>query len=544
MSDDKITAEVSLESLHRIFTVPESNGTLSQIDAALSSNLDGFLRQHIVAEEKDLLEIERSFASANIPEQPQYVSGYTDFILQHLVAQSVHTSAPGFVGHMTSALPYFMLPLAKVITALNQNLVKVETSKAFTPLERQVVGMLHQLVYGQSQPFYDQWLHNASHALGAFCSGGTVANITALWAARNHCLGAESISRKGLHGAIEAAGYKGLVVLVSKRGHYSLGKSVDLLGIGRDNLIAIDTDEHYRVDARALRQRGLELIAEGYKVLSVVGLAGATETGSIDPLDQLADISAELEAHFHVDAAWGGATLMSATHSHLLKGIERADSVTMDAHKQFYVPMGAGVVVFKDPERLSSIEHHAEYIIRQGSKDIGSHTLEGSRPGMALLVHAGLHIIGRGGYQLLIDQGIDKARYFAQCIEVQTDFELVVAPALNILGYRFVPAPVQSALQLATDSEWIGEVNAQLDQLTRYLQKAQRAAGRTFVSRTRVDVARYDQQVVSVFRVVLANPLSTHEVLDQVLLEQRQLAAGPGAQPFLRALEVLMTKAG
>jgi len=108
MSDDKITAEVSLESLHRIFTVPESNGTLSQIDAALSSNLDGFLRQHIVAEEKDLGEIERSFASASIPELPEYVSGYTDFILEHLVAQSVNTSAPGFVGHMTSALPYFM----------------------------------------------------------------------------------------------------------------------------------------------------------------------------------------------------------------------------------------------------------------------------------------------------------------------------------------------------------------------------------------------------------------------------------------------------
>ncbi|MCP6623535.1 pyridoxal-dependent decarboxylase, partial [Klebsiella pneumoniae] len=83
--------------------------------------------------------------------------------------------------------------------------------------------------------------------------------------------------------------------------------------------------------------------------------------------------------------------------------IERADSVTIDGHKQLYVPMGAGMVVFKDPTALSAIEHHANYILRHGSKDLGSHTLEGSRPGKAMLVHAGFSIIGRKGYELLID---------------------------------------------------------------------------------------------------------------------------------------------
>jgi glutamate decarboxylase len=543
MTADKVKAEVNLASLYRVFTVPESNGTLSQIDEALSSNLDGFLRQHIVAEEKDLADIERHFSTTAIPESPEYFSGYTDFILEHLVAQSVHTSAPGFIGHMTSALPYFMLPLAKVVTALNQNLVKVETSKAFTPLERQVVGMLHRLVYGQEQGFYNDWLHNPKHALGAFCSGGTVANITALWAARNHCLGAEKISAKGLAGALQDSGYKGLVILVSKRGHYSLGKAADLLGIGRDNLISIDTDENYRVDTKALRQKGLKLIADGYKVLSVIGLAGATETGSVDPLDELADISEELGAHFHVDAAWGGATLFSTRHRPLLKGIERADSVIVDAHKQFYVPMGAGVVLFRDPTRLSSIEHHAEYIIRKGSKDIGSHTLEGSRPGMALLVHAGLNIIGREGYEMLIDRGLDATRYFAEQIEQQPDFELIVKPELNILGYRYVPAHIQQRLSETKDRALVAEINQQLDRLTKYLQKAQRAAGKTFVSRTRVDASRYSGDVILVFRVVLANPLTTQDVLDSVLEEQRQLAMTPGADFFLQAIEQLLLQA-
>ncbi len=529
-------AHANLESLQRIFTIPESSGaTLAKIDADISSNLDGFLHEHIVAVEKGLGEIETAFASAAIPEQPYYVSAYTDFILKHLVAQSVRTSAPGFIGHMTSSLPYFMLPLSKIVTALNQNLVKVETSKAFTPLERQVLGMLHQLTFGESEGFYQRWLHDSNIALGAFCSGGTVANITALWVARNHMLGREAVARKGLHGALLASGLKGLVILGSRRSHYSVAKAADLLGIGRDNLVTIATDERYRVDVDELRRKALQLKAEGYGILSIVGLAGATETGSVDPLDKLAAVAREVGCHFHVDAAWGGATLFSENYRSRLKGIELADSVTIDAHKQMYVPMGVGMVLFRDPQQVSSIEHHAEYIIRKGSKDLGSHTLEGSRPGMALLVHAGLNIIGKKGYELLIDQGIDKARYFAELIDQHPDFELVVPPELNILGYRYVPSKLQRKLQLA-DAEQRQHINRELDKATRLLQKAQRAAGQSFVSRTRVDAQAYDGEVLTVFRVVLANPLTTHDVLRAVLEEQLLLAQRDDVQALLAPL--------
>lgn len=539
-TDIDARAQANLASLQRIFTIPESSeSTLAQIDAAISNNLDGFMAEHIVAVEKALSDIEVDFASADIPEQPYYVSSYTDFILQKLVSQSVHTSAPGFVGHMTSALPYFMLPLAKIVTALNQNLVKVETSKAFTPMERQVLGMLHNLIYERDEGFYNDWLHNADHALGAFCSGGTVANITALWAARNQLLGEQAIARQGLFGALNEAGLKGLVVLVSQRGHYSLAKAADLLGIGRDQLIAVDTDNEYRVDVASMRHQAAMLQREGYGILSIVGLAGATETGSIDNLNALADLCEELNCHFHVDAAWGGATLFSEHNRGLLSGIERADSVTIDAHKQFYVPMGAGMVLFKDPKQLSSIEHHAQYIIRQGSKDLGSHTLEGSRPGMALLVHAGLNIIGRKGYELLIDQGIDKAHYFAELITQHPEFELVVSPTLNILGYRYLPswlAPQMETMEL----ELLASVNRCLDQLTKILQKSQRAHGKTFVSRTRVNVPRYENQVITVFRVVLANPLTTRAVLSDVLADQLALLDSRAVQDLLDELRKLI----
>eukprot|EP00487_Bulimina_marginata_P004175 TRINITY_DN20056_c0_g1_i1.p1 TRINITY_DN20056_c0_g1~~TRINITY_DN20056_c0_g1_i1.p1 ORF type:complete len:124 (+),score=17.35 TRINITY_DN20056_c0_g1_i1:118-489(+) len=117
-----------------------------------------------------------------------------------------------------------------------------------------------------------------------------------------------------------------------------------------------------------MRDKAHELQSQGIKVMAIVGVAGTTETGNIDPLDDMADLSHELGCHFHVDAAWGGATLLSQTYRPLLKGIERADSITIDAHKQMYVPMGAGLVLFKDPAATDAIEHHAEYILRKVQK--------------------------------------------------------------------------------------------------------------------------------------------------------------------------------
>ncbi|HZV83336.1 MAG TPA: putative pyridoxal-dependent aspartate 1-decarboxylase, partial [Geobacteraceae bacterium] len=232
MPKNRDVARANLENLYRIFTVPEApDSTLGAIDQAIADDVTGFLQTHIVAIEHNLEEIEANFSSATIPEEPTYVSEYTEFVKENLVAQSVHTAAPGFVGHMTSALPYFMLPLARLMTALNQNLVKVETSKAFTPMERQVLAMLHHLVYRRDDDFYPSWIHNSQHALGAFCSGGTIANVTALWVARNRLFAPDGafqgIAQEGLARALKHRGIDGIAVLVSERGHYSFGKAAD-----------------------------------------------------------------------------------------------------------------------------------------------------------------------------------------------------------------------------------------------------------------------------------------------------------------------------
>lgn len=529
MVSEHRTADVNFESLLRIFTVPEGpDSTLTQIEEKLSRNLNQFLREHIVAEEKPLLEIEKDFSNASIPEQPEFVSDHTQHLLDTLVSHSVHTSAPSFIGHMTSALPYFLMPLSKIMIALNQNLVKIETSKAFTPLERQVLGMLHRLIYQGDDNFYAQWMHSANHSLGAFCSGGTIANITALWVARNNALKAQGefkgVEKEGLFKAMKHYGYEGLAVLVSERGHYSLKKAADVLGIGQEGLVAIKTDNDNRICPAALKAKIAELKQQNIKPFAVIGVAGTTETGTIDPLQEIAAICQAEDCHFHVDAAWGGATLMSNNYRHLLAGTELADSVTIDAHKQLYIPMGAGMVLFKDPEAMKSIEHHAQYILRKGSKDLGSHTLEGSRSGMAMLVYAAMHIISRPGYELLIDQSIEKAKYFAELIEAQPDFELVSKPELCLLTYRYLPAHIRQAL-MAANSEQKAELNELMNELTKFIQKRQRETGKSFVSRTRLNPIHLDRLNTIVFRVVLANPLTGKDILGSVLEEQRRIAA-------------------
>lgn len=540
MTGKKKSAQASVEAMYRVFTVPEApESTLSRIDQNISRNLAGFLQEHIVAVERDLSDVEKDFSDYNIPEKPVFVSEQAQFLLDKLVANSVHTASPAFIGHMTSALPYFMLPLSKIMIALNQNLVKTETSKAFTPMERQVLGMIHRLVYQEDGAFYRKWMHDPRYSLGAMCSGGTVANLTALWVARNRAFPAEGsfrgLHQEGLFRALKYYGYEGAAIVVSRRGHYSLRKAADVLGLGREALVPVDTDEDNRIQTDALRDKCLELQRQKIKVMAICGVAGTTETGNVDPLDAMADIAREFGAHFHVDAAWGGPTLFSRTYKHLLRGIEKADSVTFDAHKQLYVPMGVGLVVFRDPSLASAVEHHAQYIIRKGSRDLGSTTLEGSRPGMSMLIHSGLKILAREGYEILIDQGIEKAKTFAEMIDAEADFELVTKPELNILTYRYCPEDVQQALAVA-DPLQAEKLNTCLNRITKFIQKTQRERGKAFVSRTRLEPARYFNFPCIVFRVVLANPLTTKDILADILAEQRELSRDEGIEDEMSIL--------
>jgi glutamate decarboxylase len=146
-----------------------------------------------------------------------------------------------------------------------------------------------------------------------------------------------------------------------------------------------------------------------------------------------------------------------------------------------------------------------------------------------------LHIIARGGYELLIDQGIAKAKAFADMIRQTEDFELISEPELNILTYRYVPQEARRLLASA-DADVRSAANALLNALTRSIQKTQRGHGKSFVSRTQLTPARYERTPVVVFRVVLANPLTTLDILGGILEEQRAMVS---RAPVLQHVQTL-----
>ncbi|MEC9277628.1 MAG: pyridoxal-dependent decarboxylase, partial [Pseudomonadota bacterium] len=158
-----------------------------------------------------------------------------------------------------------------------------------------------------------------------------------------------------------------------------------------------------------------------------------------------------------------------------------------------------------------------------GSKDLGATTLEGSRNGMAMMVYSALHIFGRKGYELLIDRSIDKAKDFAQMIDKAQDFELTTTPILSLLTYRVCPAEVQEKLK-HVNAKTRNAINEKVDALVVAVQKQQREAGKSFVSRTRLEAPDYPSQCITVFRVVLANPLTSHNDLAAILAEQHLIA--------------------
>ncbi|MFN6534919.1 MAG: pyridoxal-dependent aspartate 1-decarboxylase PanP [Nostoc sp. EkiNYC01] len=467
-----------------------------------------------------------AFADSQVPNNPADFDSYLEYLASNVINHSIHTSSPRFIGHMTSALPCFVRPLAKLMTAMNQNVVKIETAKAFSPYERQALAMIHRLIYNFSDEFYSEHVQNSQSTLGILVSGGTAANIIALWCARNKSLGAKNsfpgVEKAGLPAALDYYGYQGAVIIGSELMHFSFEKAADLLGIGTHSLIKIPTNKNNQVDLVALRQAVADCQSKNLHIIAIAGVAGTTDSGNIDSLSDIADIAQAANVHFHVDAAWGGPLIFSEQHRQKLAGIERADSVTIDGHKQLYLPMGIGMVFMREPHLAASIEKNASYTMRKGSFDLGKRALEGSRPGMALFLHAGLHLIGLKGYEFLIDAGIEKTQYMADCINAMPEFELLSEPDINLLLYRYIP---QSLREVAVKKQLTESENQEINIFNERLQKSQRQAGRTFISRTIKRISCLEKDIsVTALRAVIANPLTTKDDIDAVLNDQIQIA--------------------
>ncbi|NJO96593.1 MAG: amino acid adenylation domain-containing protein [Pleurocapsa sp. CRU_1_2] len=328
------------------------------------------------------------------------------------------------------------------------------------------------------------------------------------------------LSKDSLYKVLNQKGYDDIAIVGSRLMHYSLNKAASILGMGTDNIVFIDSNKDGNLDLHLLKEKIHECKRNKLYILALVGIAGTTETGEIDPLREMGEIAQEFGIHFHVDGAWGGATMFSDKHKEKLKGIEQADSITICGHKQLYLPQGISVCLFKDPQLLNAATTTARYQAQPDTFDVGRFTIEGSRSAISLCLHGALHIIGKKGYEILINNGIEKAQYFSRLIGQLEPFELIMKPALNIVNYRYLPEDLRAkARQKSLSADDIQRI----DRLNTQIQQRQFEQGLTFVSKTTLKDNKYNREIV-VFRAVLSNPNTTASDLQTVLEDQLRIA--------------------
>jgi putative pyridoxal-dependent aspartate 1-decarboxylase len=506
---------------------PNSNCHEIESEKMVSNIISEFLNRKNITANTGLEQLFKNFDQGIVPTELSNLNTYLKFLNEHVIPYCINTSSPKFIGHMTTALPNFIRELAKLMVGMNQNVVKMETSKVMTLLERQSLTMIHRMIYRFAGDFYAEHIQNKDSTLGIITSGGTIANLTATWCARNVSLGLMKdeflgIEKEGFPAALNYYGFNEAVIIGSQNMHYSFEKAADFLGIGLKNYIRVPADENHRMKLNELSEIIRACRKQRKHIIAIIAVAGATDSGAIDPLDKIAEIAGNEKIYFHVDAAWGGPLVFSQKYNWKLQGIELADSVTIDGHKQLYLPMGIGIVLFKNPKLAAVIEKRANYIIRENSFDLGKRSLEGSRPGMSLYLHAALNIIGQKGYEILIDEGLRKIQYLADVISQKSEFELLLQPEINILLYRYLPKKfrekVASRPLTKTDNRIINGLNEQI-------QKSQRKRGHSFVSRTTIYTEKYGKDTpIVALRIVIANPLTQESDLNDVLNEQLEIS--------------------
>jgi aromatic-L-amino-acid decarboxylase len=406
-------------------------------------------------------ELERLFDEP-LPAEGQSVEEVFARFERDLLPHLMNIPSPRYYG-LFNPTP---LPVAvwadALASAVNQNCAAWRNSPSASVVEARVLRWLCELIgYGPD-------------SFGTLTSGGSEANLVGLKCARDRA--AEGSRDRGVRGA-DARGK--LVAYASEQSHYSLVKCADILGLGRENLRKIETDARFHIRTDLLRAAVERDLAEGHTPVCVAAAAGATSTGVIDPLDELADLAAEFGLWLHVDAAYGGGLCLSEKYRHRLRGIERADSVTVDPHKWFFVPFACGALLVRGGGRVlrDAFDITPEYL----SEDRGGADVEydffrygqlGTRRFNALKVWMALKHLGVRGYAEIVERQIGLAEHLAARLGALEDFELVGGVETALCCARFLPASFR------------GRPGREQDELQQALQQRVERSGEAWLATT------------------------------------------------------------
>ena len=310
-----------------------------------------------------------------------------------------------------------------IIACFNDSMDSWDQGPAATELEESMVRGLCNL-FGFTNEDAD----------GNFTSGGSQSNISALIAARDwYCTRkfGWDVKMNGL-----PPEYKKLRIYTSEISHFSMDKASHILGMGYAAVRKIPVDSKCRIDLQAFERMVEEDVANGLYPFCAVATLGTTDFGSIDDAEGMREICDRYGMHLHGDAAYGSGLIMSKTYRSRLSATAICDSVTVDFHKMFLLPISCSALLVKDGERLKCFELHADYLNREEDEQDGYINLVGksmqtTRRFDALKVFMAFQTRGLDGYTAMIDTCVNNATYMYQTIKDDADFIAPVEPELS-----------------------------------------------------------------------------------------------------------------
>lgn len=379
---------------------------------------------------------------------------------------------PSYAAHLNCPVVIPALLAEVFVSAVNSSLDTFDQSVGGTFVERHLIDWTAARIgFGAT-------------ADGVFTSGGTQSNLQGLHLARDRAVAAGVDPRS-------------LRVVASEDSHFSVQKSARLLGLGDAAVVTVPTDGDRRMDVGALGRALARIADAGLTPMAVVATAGTTDFGAIDPLPEVAALCEGYGAWLHVDAAYGGGLLVSPTRRHLLHGIDRADSVTVDYHKTWFQPVSASALLVRDGAHLGHVTWHADYL---NPKDAAhpnqvDKSLQTTRRFDALKLWLTLRIMGAETLGQYVDTVADLATEIGEVVEAHRSLELAATPQLSTVVLRYRPA---------------GTTEAVADALTPLIRATLYERGIAMVAATKVDGRRW-------LKLTLLNPLATVDDLRAIL---------------------------
>jgi glutamate/tyrosine decarboxylase-like PLP-dependent enzyme len=341
--------------------------------------------------------------------------------------QNAHPRMFGYVQSPGTPLGAFADLLA---STLNANLTVWRSAPAPVDLERLTIDWVRQILGFDSE------------AGGLFVSGGSMANLTALAAARQ--IRKESVTRLRIYASTET--------------HFSIIKAAGLLGIGRENVCGIAVDGSFRLNTDDLIAKITADVESGLIPFCVVANAGTVNSGAVDPLAEIREIADRFQLWMHVDGSYGAFAILAKSASHLFACLDQADSVALDPHKWLYLPVDVGCVIYRQPQLArAAFAHEAEYtrVIGQEADEafaFWDYGPELSRRFRALKVWMLLKGAGVDSLGEAIENNLACARYLESLVNSSDDFEMVAPVGLSIFCFRHVPKELRDKSSQVIDA--------------------------------------------------------------------------------------------